>query len=170
MNRTIVSLNASLEVFLPDGFSRGEYPEVTGLGTCWSDDETKLVDTMMERPSRRATLEVLDLGSKRIHAIAINVDQKEYLASQCWSPDAKRLVYQMDNAVRLYSRTSVSTNAFNLDSAWSHWSDQSSSCSVARPNGFGSNLKRLSRPDRALCMIPTFSRTRRCLAIAWRVN
>jgi WD40 repeat protein len=119
--RTIVPLIASLEVFRPDGFSRGEYPEVPGLGTCWSHDQTKLVDTMIERPSGRATLEILDLGSKRTHAIAINVDQKEYVTSECWSPDGKRLVYQMDDAVRLYELDNDHSDAIakGTDASWS---------------------------------------------------
>lgn len=119
--RTIVPLNASLEVFRPDGFSSGQYPEVPGLGTCWSHDQTKLVDTMIERPSRRATLEILDLGSKRTHAIAINVDQKEYVTSECWSPDGKRLVYHMDDAVRLYELDNGRSDAIakGTDPTWS---------------------------------------------------
>ena len=100
--RTIVPLKGSLEIFRPDGFSFEEYPEVPGLGSCWSHDQTKLVDTMIENPSGRATLEILDLVSKRTHAIAITVDQREYDTSQCWSPDGKQLVYQKDDAVRLY--------------------------------------------------------------------
>jgi WD40 repeat protein len=119
--RTIVTLNASPEVFRPGGFSFGEYPEVPGLGTCWSHDQTKLVDTMIEHPSGRATLGILDLGSKRTHAIAINVDQKEYVTSQCWSPDGKRLVYQMDDAVRLYELDSDRSDviAKGTDPTWS---------------------------------------------------
>jgi WD40 repeat protein len=119
--RTIVPLHASLEVFRPDGFSFGEYPEVPGIGTCWSHDQTKLVDTMIEHPSGRATLAILDLGSKRAHAIAINVDQKEYVTSQCWSPDGKRLVYQIDDAVRLYELDNDRSDAIakGTDPTWS---------------------------------------------------
>jgi len=119
--RTIVPLNASLEVFRPDGFSFGEYPEVPGLGTCWSHDRTKLVDTMIERPSGRATWGILDLGSKPTHAIAINVDQKEYVTSECWSPDGKRLVYRMDGGVRLYELDNDRSDAIakGTDPTWS---------------------------------------------------
>jgi WD40 repeat protein len=119
--RTIVPLNASLEAFRPDGFSIGEYPEVPGLGRCWSRDQTKLVDTMIERPSGRATLEILDLTSKRAHAIAINLDQKEYVTSECWSPDGKRLVYHMDDAVRLYELDTDRSDAIakGTDPTWS---------------------------------------------------
>ena len=119
--RTIVPLKASLEVFRPDGFSSAEYPEVPGLGTCWSHDQTKLVDTMIEHPSGRATLEILDLGSKRTQAIAIDVDRKEYVTSECWSPDGKRLVYHMDDAVRLYELDNGQSDviAKGTDPTWS---------------------------------------------------
>src|SRR5271155_5534548 len=85
--RTIVPLKASLEVFRPDGFSSAEYPEVPGLGTCWSHDQTKLVDTMIEHPSGRATLEIIDLGSKRTHAIAKGTDPT-------WSPDGNWIAFR----------------------------------------------------------------------------
>lgn len=119
--RTIVPLKGSLEIFRPDGFSFGEYPEVPGLGSCWSHDQTKLVDTMIENPSGRATLEILDLVSKRTHAIAITVDQREYDTSQCWSPDGKQLVYQKDDAVRLYELDNDRSDAIakGTDPTWS---------------------------------------------------
>lgn len=119
--RTIVPLTDSLSVFRPDGFNFREYPELSGIGACWSRDQTKLVDTMIEHPSGRATLEILDLISKRTHAIAINVSQTEYVTSQCWSPDGKRLVYQMDGAVRLYELDNDRSDAVakGTDPTWS---------------------------------------------------
>ena len=108
-------------------FSTGWIPaleniqEVPGLGWCWSHDQTKLVDTMIENPSGRATLEILDLVSKRTHAIAINVDQREYVTSRCWSPDGKQLVYQKDDAVRLYELDNDRSDAIakGTDPTWS---------------------------------------------------
>jgi dipeptidyl aminopeptidase/acylaminoacyl peptidase len=116
-----VVLKDSLEAFRPSGFSFGEYPGVSGIGTCWSHDQTKLVDTMIEHPSGRAALEILDLGSKRTHAIAINVDQKEYVTSECWSPDGKRFVYQMDDAVRIYELANDRSDAIakGSEATWS---------------------------------------------------
>jgi hypothetical protein len=120
-NRTVVVLKDSLDAFRPNGFSFGEYPEVSGIGMCWSHGQMKLVDTMIEHPSGRATLAILDLISKRTRAIAINVDQKEYVTSQCWSPDGKRLVYQMDDAVRLYELDHDRSDAIakGTDPTWS---------------------------------------------------
>jgi WD40 repeat protein len=119
--RTIVPLKDSLQVFRPDAFSFREYPKVSGIGACWSPDQTKLVDTMIDRSTGRATLEILDLISKRTHAIAINVDQREYVTSQCWSPDGKRLVYGMDDAVRLYELDNDRMDAVakGTDPTWS---------------------------------------------------
>jgi WD40 repeat protein len=119
--RTIVPLRDSLQDFRPDTFDFREYPQLTGIGECWSYDQTKLVDTMIERPSGRATLTILDLTSRRARAIAINVDQKEYVTSQCWSPDGKRLVYEMDDAVRLYELDNDRSDALakGTDPTWS---------------------------------------------------
>ncbi|MFZ0882998.1 MAG: hypothetical protein WAN14_06335 [Candidatus Acidiferrales bacterium] len=119
--RTIVPLKDSLGVFRPDGFNFRDYPALWGIGACWSRDQSKLADTMIEHSSGRATLEILDLGSKRTRAIAINVDQKEYVTSQCWSPDGKRLVYQMDDAVRLYELDNDRSDAIakGSDPTWS---------------------------------------------------
>jgi hypothetical protein len=119
--RTIVPLKDSLQDFRPDTFDFREYPQLSGIGECWSYDQTKLVDTMIERPSGRATLTILDLTSKRARAIAINVDQKEYVTSQCWSPDGKRLVYEMDDAVRLYELDNDRSDAVakGTDPTWS---------------------------------------------------
>jgi len=76
---------------------------------------------MIERPSGRATWGILDLGSKPTHAIAINVDQKEYVTSECWSPDGKRLVYRMDGGVRLYELDNDRSDAIakGTDPTWS---------------------------------------------------
>jgi WD40 repeat protein len=119
--RTIVPLKGSLDVFRPDGFNFEEFPTLSGIGACWSRDQTKLADTMIEHPSGRATLAIFDLISKRTHALAINVDQKEYVTSQCWSPDGKRLVYQMDDAVRLYQLDDDRSDAIakGTDPTWS---------------------------------------------------
>ncbi|MGA7856063.1 MAG: hypothetical protein WCA15_22270 [Candidatus Acidiferrales bacterium] len=119
--RTIVPLKDSLDVFRPVGFDYREYPALWGIGACWSRDQTKLADTMIEHPSGRARLEILDVISKRTYAIAINVDRKEYVTSQCWSPDGKRLVYQMDDAVRLYELLNDRSDAIakGSDPTWS---------------------------------------------------
>ena len=119
--RTVVSLKDSLQIFRPDGFNFRVYPGLLAIGACWSNDQTRLIDTMIERPSGRATFEILDLSSKRIHPVAINVDQREYVTSQCWSPDGKRLVYQMDDAVRLYELDTDRSDAVakGSDPTWS---------------------------------------------------
>ena len=119
--RTIVPLKDSLQDFRPDTFDFREYPQLSGIGECWSYDQTKLVDTMIERPSGRAALTILDLASKRARAVAINVDQKKYVTSQCWSPDGKRLVYEMDDAVRLYELGNDQSDSMakGTDPTWS---------------------------------------------------
>lgn len=100
--RAVVTLKDSLQTFRPDGFSFGEHPEVLGIDACWSHDQTKLVSTMINRSTGSVRLGILDLNSKQTRAIAINVDQKPYVTSQCWSQNDKKLVYEMDGAVRLY--------------------------------------------------------------------
>jgi hypothetical protein len=142
--RTIVRLKDSLQDFRPDTFDLREYPQLSGIGECWSYDQTKLVDTMIERPSGRATLTILDLASKRARAVAINVDQKKYVTSQCWSPDGKRLVYEMDDAVRLYELGTDRSDAmakgtdptWSPDGSWIAFRDQETYYAV-HPDGTG---------------------------------
>jgi hypothetical protein len=119
--RVIVPLTDSLQAFRPNGFSSREYPEVSGIDACWSHDQTKLASTMISHPSGSAKLGILDLSSKQIHAIAINVDQRPYVTSQCWSQDDKKLVYEMDGAVRLYNVENDRADAIarGTDPTWS---------------------------------------------------
>ena len=101
--RTAVPLKDSLQAFHPEGFSIRDYQQTFAIGACWSNDQTKLAATMMNSSTRRVIFGILDLNSKQVHAIAINADQRAYVASQCWSKDDKQLVYELDGAVRLYN-------------------------------------------------------------------
>ena len=60
--RTIVPLKDSLGVFRPDGFNFRDYPALWGIGACWSRDQSKLADTMIEHSSGRATWKSLTLA------------------------------------------------------------------------------------------------------------
>jgi WD40-like Beta Propeller Repeat len=100
--RALVKIDNSLDVFRPNEFSSEKYPEVSGLGECWSHDQTRVVSTMIQHPSGKATLAILDLNSGHVRAIAINVDQRTFVTSQRWSPDDRKLVYETDGNVRLY--------------------------------------------------------------------
>jgi len=119
--RTVVELHGPLQDFRPDSFDSTDYPQVSTINTCWSRDQQKLVDTMVDRRSGRVSLELLDLVSKRSQVIAINVDQKSYVTSQCWAPDGKQLVYEMDDAVRLYGLDNDRSDAVakGRDPTWS---------------------------------------------------
>jgi len=88
---------------------------------CWSRDRTKLASTMINRSTNSVRLGVLDLGSKQTRAIAINVDQRPYVTSQCWSPDDKELVYELDGDVRLYDVENDRADAIarGTDPTWS---------------------------------------------------
>jgi hypothetical protein len=116
--RTIVRLKDSLQDFRPDTFDLREYPQLSGIGECWSYDQTKLVDTMIERPSGRATLTILDLASK--------------------------LVYEMDDAVRLYELGTDRSDAmakgtdptWSPDGSWIAFRDQETYYAV-HPDGTG---------------------------------
>ena len=117
----IITLRDSLEAFQPDGFKFTEYPELSGIAMCWSHDQKKLASTLINRSTGSVRLGVLDLSSKQIRAIAINVDQRPYVTSQCWSPDGQRLTYEMDGAVRLYDFENNRANALAKGTAatWS---------------------------------------------------
>ena len=99
---SVIRLNDSVRSFQPNEFNLGQHPEVTGIGMCWSHRQTKLASTMVNRSTGRVTLGIIDLRLNKQQAIAINADQRPYVTSQCWSPDDKKLVYELDGGVRLY--------------------------------------------------------------------
>jgi hypothetical protein len=111
----------SLQAFRPDGFKFGEYPELLAIGMCWSHDQTKLVSIMINHATRSARLGILDLNSKHTRAVAINVERRPMVTSQCWSLDDKRLVYETDGAVRLYDIENDAADAIakGTDPTWS---------------------------------------------------
>jgi hypothetical protein len=119
--KTIVPLKDSIRFFRPEEFNLAERSTRLGTGACWSRDLSKVGETVIEHRSGRATLAVLDLTSKHTIAIAINADQKEYVTSQCRSPDGQRLVYEQDGAVRLYQLNSDRSDAIakGSDATWS---------------------------------------------------
>jgi Tol biopolymer transport system component len=124
--RAIVPLTDSLQAFRPDGYSSREYPEVSGIGMCWSHDQTRLASTMINHSTRRVSLGVLDLNSKRTREVTINVDHRPYVTSQCWSPDDENLIYETDGIVRIYEIVKDRSNALasGTDPTWSpdgHW-------------------------------------------------
>jgi WD40 repeat protein len=117
----IVPLKDSRHFFGPDGISLPKDSTLLGIGACWSPDRSKVVGTFIEHPSGRVTLAVLDIASKRMLPIAIHADQKMYVTSQCWSPDGKSLLYDLDGAVRLYRIDSDRADpiAKGSDATWS---------------------------------------------------
>lgn len=119
--RAVVPLKDSLQAFHPEGFSLGDYQQTFAIGACWSNDQTKLAATMMDRSTRRVSFGILDLSSKQVHAIAINADQRTYVTSQCWSKNGKELVYELDGAIRLYNveNDRAAAVAKGTDPSWS---------------------------------------------------
>jgi Tol biopolymer transport system component len=119
--RALVILKDSLQSFRPDGFSFGEHPEVPAIDMCWSQDQTKLVSIMINHSTGSASLGILDLNSKQARAVAINVDQRPMVTSQCWSQNDKKLVYETDGTVRLYDIENDRADAIakGTDPTWS---------------------------------------------------
>jgi len=114
-------LHDSLQAFRPNGFNPGEDLEILGTGMCLSRDQTRLASTMMNRSTGKVSVAILDRNTKRTRAFAINVDQRPYVTSECWSPDVKELIYQMDGTVRLYDVENDRADAIakGTDPTWS---------------------------------------------------
>jgi len=119
--RSLVKLDDSLDVFRPNQFSIEKYPEISGLGQCWSHDQTRVVSTTIQHPSGDTTLAILDLTSGHVRAIAIHVDQRAFVTSQCFSPNDRKLVYETGGNVRLYDMDNDLADAVakGTDPTWS---------------------------------------------------
>jgi hypothetical protein len=119
--RAIVPLTDSLQAFRPDGFTSRDYPELSGIDECWSHDQTRLASTMLNHSAGRVSLGVLDLNSKRTREVAINVEPRPYVTSQCWSPDDKELTYETEGNVRVYDieANRIYALAGGTDPTWS---------------------------------------------------
>jgi len=102
--RTVVQLRDSLEAFHPDGFNYQEYPGLWGIDGCWSHDQKKLATYSVDHSTGTSyALEILDVNSKKVHAIATNGDQRRLVSSQCWSQDDQKLVYETDADVMVFN-------------------------------------------------------------------
>jgi Tol biopolymer transport system component len=90
--------------FHPDGFSYQEYPGLWGIDGCWSHDQKKLATYSVDHSTGTSyALEILDVNSKKVHAIATNGDQRRLVSSQCWSQDDQKLVYETDADVMVFN-------------------------------------------------------------------
>jgi WD40-like Beta Propeller Repeat len=142
--RAIVTLKDSLQSFRPDRFSFGEHPEVPAIDMCWSHDQTKLVSIMINHSTGSASLGILDLNLKQTRAVAINVDQRPMVTSQCWSQNDKKFVYETDGAVRLYDIENDRADAiakgtdptWSPDGEWIAFRDRDTYYAI-HPNGMG---------------------------------
>ena len=82
-----------------DGSAVREFPEITPIEMCWSHDQSKIAITAYNH-SPNVSLVIFDLGSKMIRVVVpVVVDSR--LTSQCWSPDAKQIVYESEGSVRI---------------------------------------------------------------------
>ncbi len=107
--RSVIPVQGFLDAFRPDGFSFRDYPQVAAMDMCWSHDQSKLAATMLDDPPN-ASSEVLDLKSKQKRVVAARVDQTWHVTSQCWSPDDKQLVFEIEGSVRVYDLDSGKTS------------------------------------------------------------
>jgi hypothetical protein len=99
--RKAVLLNDFEAAFRPDAFSFGKHPEVMAIDMCWSHNQSKLVATMA-KDLPNSGIGILDLQSSQTGWIAQQLEQVPHVTSQCWSPDDKQIVYEIDGNVRVY--------------------------------------------------------------------
>lgn len=92
---------ALLSVFRPDTFSYQKYPAVAAIDNCWSHDQSKLVATMIDL-SAGSALGIVDLKSGQTLVVSPRVGQSPHVTSQCWSPDDRRIVYEVEGLISVY--------------------------------------------------------------------
>jgi Tol biopolymer transport system component len=99
--RKVVTLNDFEAAFRPDGFSFQRHWEVMAIDVCWSHDQSKLAATMAKNLPNTG-IGILDLRSSQTAWVAQQLEQEAHVTSQCWSPDDKQIVYEIDGNVQLY--------------------------------------------------------------------
>lgn len=88
-----------------DGTLIRRYPNIRGVeDVCWSFDNSNLLVTL-EEPSLQhqppeSKLEMVGLNS--IDTRGIKIDVRARATSQCWSPDNKYVVYEVNGEIRTY--------------------------------------------------------------------
>jgi hypothetical protein len=90
--RIVVQLQDSREAFRPEGFNSEEYPGRQGIGGCWSHNQKTLAAAVVDHSTGGIKLEILDVKSKKVRAIAMNAEQRRLVTEECWSQDDRKLV------------------------------------------------------------------------------
>jgi WD40-like Beta Propeller Repeat len=91
----------SLDIVGTDGSALREHREVRGGVACWSHDKTKLAIVYAEPPDVK--LGILDLATKKMQTLeSRTADRDSRFTSQCWSPDDRELVFEVNGNVQVY--------------------------------------------------------------------
>jgi hypothetical protein len=119
--RIVVQLQDSLEAFRPEGFNSEEYPGRQGIGGCWSHDQKTLAAAVVDHSTGGIKLEILDVKSKKVRAIAMNAEQRRLVTEECWSQDDRKLVYETGTDVMVFNFEDGRSDALakGTDPTWS---------------------------------------------------
>lgn len=98
--RTAIRLKDSLDVFRPDGFSWEKFTSVQLDFPCWSHDRSKVAGVASHHGD--SYLEIFDLASKTSQVVEPLVQYRLQFTSQCWSPDDKRVAYEVGGNVWVF--------------------------------------------------------------------
>jgi WD40 repeat protein len=98
--RTAIRLKNSLDVFRPDGFSWEKFPSAKLDLLCWSHDQSKVAGIVSRHED--SYLEIFDMASKTSQVVEPLVQYRMHFTSQCWSPDDKRVAYEVNGNVRVF--------------------------------------------------------------------
>jgi hypothetical protein len=133
--------DVSRSAFAPIGFNFHDFGGYASQ-ECWSHDQTKLFGRA--DISGIQTLLVINRQSNKTNTVAENAPFADVVASQCWSRDDRRLVYQLNGEIRIFDTESAASSALTRgtepswcpDSEWISFLDRGSYYAI-RPDGTG---------------------------------
>jgi Tol biopolymer transport system component len=133
-----------LGVMKTDNSDLREFPYVRHPGLiCWSNDMSQIAMGRVNTTNSTFRLEILNIGTESVREAASVIG---YLSTQCWSPDDKQIVFELEGQVIVEDVESGKRKTIGLgklptwsrDGEWiAYFDERDKSYYVVRPSGEG---------------------------------
>jgi hypothetical protein len=144
-----------LGVMKTDNSDLREFPSVRNPGLmCWSNDMSEIAMGTINTTNTTFRLEILNIATESVREAASVIG---YLSTQCWSPDDKQIVFELEGQVVVEDVESGKRKTIGLgklptwsrDGEWiAYFDERDKSYYVVHPSGEGT--KKLFHHSRAI--------------------